>query len=93
MKLSYALHALIFSYSKRSGDVPTFTTPVFSQLYECFDTFKNPLRETLLVAIGSMGKTAHSSILGQVLCILTAQLGRQNPVIRGMASVRVSSNH
>lgn len=40
-------------------------------------------------------RTSNPDVLGQVLCLLIAQLGRQNPVIKGAAcmNVRPSSSH
>lgn len=85
------------------------TQLIFDRLYQCFEISKNPIRETLLIAVGSMGKWVHGiffpskthivnrtsnpDVLGQVLCLLIAQLGRQNPVVKGAAcmNVRLSS--
>ncbi|CAA7258548.1 unnamed protein product [Cyclocybe aegerita] len=84
-----ALSSLVQLYGTHGKEGYDVTEPIFAQLYQQFETSKNPVRETLLPAVGAMGKTNNAGILGQVLCLLIAQLGRQNPVIKGMACMHI----
>lgn len=102
--------ALIQVYSLQNEIGYQHADPIFVRLYQCFEVAKNPVRETLLVAVGAMGKsvipfflrdqivyiirtrTNNTGILRHVLCLLIAQLGRQNPVIRGSACMHVSGH-
>ncbi|KAF8961112.1 hypothetical protein BDZ97DRAFT_1664899 [Flammula alnicola] len=85
----YALSGLVRRYGLNGQDGFNHAEPIFTHLYQRFEASKNPVRETLLIAVGSMGKTNNPDILGQVLCLLVAQLGRQNPVIRGSACMHI----
>ncbi|KAH9482313.1 Serine/threonine-protein kinase ATR [Psilocybe cubensis] len=62
---------------------------VFNRLYDYFQNSQNAIRETLLITVGCMGLTANFDILGKVLCLLVAQLGRQNPIIKGVAGMHI----
>ncbi|KAF8165694.1 hypothetical protein B0H34DRAFT_690087 [Crassisporium funariophilum] len=85
----YALSSFIKTPGLDGNDHSNRLGHIFERLYQLFETSKHPIRETLLVAVGSMGKTENQDILGQVLCLLIAQLGRQNPVVKGLACMQI----
>ncbi|TFK72010.1 hypothetical protein BDN72DRAFT_869695 [Pluteus cervinus] len=62
---------------------------VFSRLHQCLDQGPMFMKETLLLSIGSLGRIKDSEILGRVICLLIAQLGRPNPVIKGTAYLQM----
>lgn len=43
-------------YGDNGGDAYQQTEPIFTQLYRYFDAAKPPVKETLLIAAGSVGK-------------------------------------
>ncbi|KAJ3516810.1 hypothetical protein NLJ89_g892 [Agrocybe chaxingu] len=51
-----ALSGLVQLYGAYGKDGHDDTEPLFAQLYQHFETSKNPVRETLLTAVGAMGK-------------------------------------
>ncbi len=53
--------ALIQVYSLQNEIGCQRADPIFVRLYQCFEVAKNPIRETLLVAVGAMGKSVISS--------------------------------
>ncbi len=57
----YAMTALIQVYSLQNEIGCQRADPIFVRLYQCFEVAKNPIRETLLVAVGAMGKSVISS--------------------------------
>ncbi|KAF9462064.1 hypothetical protein BDZ94DRAFT_1283268 [Collybia nuda] len=63
--------------------------PVFDLLHRHLDTEKLPMKETLLISVGLMGKTSNAEILGHVLYLLIVQIAKQNPVIKGSAYTQV----
>ncbi|KAJ7130974.1 hypothetical protein C8R46DRAFT_1327841 [Mycena filopes] len=84
-----ALAALIGLYAAEGPDGWKQAAPLFSQLHEILEGNKIPVKETLLVTAGSMGRTKNMEILGQVLCFLIAQLANPNPVLRGTACMQI----
>lgn len=80
-----ALGALVELLGKLGQDLE----PIFIPLYGHLDIDKLPLKETLLISVGSMGRTVNVEVLGQVLCLLIAQLGKQNPVLKGCAYMQL----
>jgi serine/threonine-protein kinase ATR len=48
------MSALVQNYGQHEG--LKHTEPIFDRLYQCFEISKNPIRETLLIAVGSMGR-------------------------------------
>ncbi|RDB19974.1 Serine/threonine-protein kinase atr [Hypsizygus marmoreus] len=82
-----ALCALIQLRSAMGHDLET----IFEQLYPYFDNAKISVKETLIVSIGSMGRTTDPEIAAQVLCFLIPQLGNQNPVIKGSAFMKIDA--
>ncbi|KAJ6515319.1 hypothetical protein C8R45DRAFT_1139488, partial [Mycena sanguinolenta] len=85
-----AMAAFIWLYAAAEGaDAWKYTQPLFSQLNEALDGSKIPVKETLLVTAGLVGKTKNREILGQVLCFLIAQIGSSNPVLRGTACMQI----
>ncbi|KAG5654241.1 hypothetical protein H0H81_005928 [Sphagnurus paluster] len=65
--------------------------PIFDRLYHQFDISKLPVKETLIISVGLIGKTNDVEVVGQVLCFLIAQLGSQNPVIKGLAYIKIDA--
>ncbi|KAJ7688699.1 hypothetical protein B0H17DRAFT_938064 [Mycena rosella] len=84
-----ALAALVGLYAEEGPGAWKYTHPLFSQLNEVLDENKLPVKETLLVTAGLIGKTKNVEILGQVLCFLIAQLESSNPVLRGTACMQI----
>ncbi|KAJ7098650.1 hypothetical protein B0H15DRAFT_771712 [Mycena belliarum] len=84
-----ALAALIALYADEGSGAWKHTQPLFSQLNEALDDSKIPVKETLLVTAGMIGKMKNTEILGQVLCFLIAQVGSSNPVLRGTACMQI----
>ncbi|KAJ7462055.1 hypothetical protein FB451DRAFT_1043857 [Mycena latifolia] len=84
-----ALAALIGLYADEGPGAWKYTQPLFSQLNEVLDGNMIPVKETLLVTAGFIGKTKNVEILGQALCFLIAQLGSSNPVLRGTACMQI----
>ncbi|KAK2465988.1 hypothetical protein APHAL10511_001629 [Amanita phalloides] len=82
-----ALNALLEASSSDS-ESNEVTLQIFSYLYQVLETAKMPINETIIIAMGNCGETRNFMLLGQVLCLLIAQLGRPNPVIRGLACVK-----
>ncbi|KAF9450926.1 hypothetical protein P691DRAFT_724995 [Macrolepiota fuliginosa MF-IS2] len=87
----YALAALVLCYSDTVANPWNLTQAIFAKLYHHMGDAKENTKEVVLVAVGSMGRTKHSDLLGQVSCFLVAQLGDRNPVIKGMASIQLVS--
>ena len=54
--LSYALSGLVKTLGTRGAQDWNHIESIFVRLYQLFEISKNPTRETLLVAVGSMGK-------------------------------------
>ncbi|KAJ7784096.1 hypothetical protein B0H16DRAFT_1296839 [Mycena metata] len=84
-----ALAALITLYATEGPDAWKHTEPLFARLHEILDGNKIPVKETLLVTAGLIGKTKNIEILGQVLCFLIAQLANPNSVLRGTACMQI----
>ncbi|KAJ7849841.1 hypothetical protein B0H14DRAFT_3085988 [Mycena olivaceomarginata] len=84
-----AMAALICLYAAEGPDAWKYTQPLFSQLNEVLAGNKIPVKETLLVTVGWMGKTKNREVLGQTLCFLIAQIGSTNPVLRGTACMQI----
>ncbi|XP_006456710.1 hypothetical protein AGABI2DRAFT_78376 [Agaricus bisporus var. bisporus H97] len=82
----YAIAALVLSYSEKTKNPWHLTQAIFGELYKHMNFAKENVKETLLLAIGSVGKARHAEVMGQVLCFLVAQLGQRNPVVRGVAT-------
>ncbi|KAF8076761.1 hypothetical protein FPV67DRAFT_1472577 [Lyophyllum atratum] len=82
-----ALAALIHIMSTNGDKIE----PLFERLYHQFDTAKIPGKETLIISVGLMGKTTDVEVVGQVLCFLIAQLGNQNPVLKGSAYMKIDA--
>ncbi|KDR84098.1 hypothetical protein GALMADRAFT_219929 [Galerina marginata CBS 339.88] len=91
MSAGRALSGLVQLYGLGGTDGFLQAESIFTRLYQCFEQSRNPIRETLLVTVGSMGKTANGDVLGQVLCLLIAQLGKPNPIIKGSACMQILS--
>jgi serine/threonine-protein kinase ATR len=53
---SYAVASLILTYGEKVKNPWQFTQAVFGELYKHMNFAKENLKETLLVAIGSVGK-------------------------------------
>ncbi|KAF5363593.1 hypothetical protein D9756_000300 [Leucocoprinus leucothites] len=86
----HGLVALISAYTHAVPNPWHLTRRIFAPLYHHMGHAKENMKETVLVAVGLMGKTEHPDVLGQVLCFLIAQLGQPNPVVKGMASIQLS---
>ncbi|KAJ7771049.1 hypothetical protein DFH07DRAFT_734832 [Mycena maculata] len=84
-----ALAALIGLYAEEGLGAWKYTHPLFSQLGEILNGNKIPVKETLLVTAGLIGKTKNVEVLGQVLCFLIPQVGSTNPVLRGTACMQI----
>ncbi|KAJ7156082.1 hypothetical protein C8R43DRAFT_884346 [Mycena crocata] len=84
-----ALAALVWLYADEGPGAWKYTHPLFSQLNDILDGNKLPMKETVLVTVGLIGKTKNVEVLGQVLCFLIAQLGNSNPVLRGTACMQI----
>ncbi|KAJ6560264.1 hypothetical protein B0H19DRAFT_1146990 [Mycena capillaripes] len=84
-----AMAALIGLYAAEGPDAWRYTQPLFSQLNEILEGNKIPVKETLLVTAGLIGKTKNLEVLGQVLCFLIAHSGSSNPVLRGTACMQI----
>lgn len=82
-----ALGALIHAMSANGNAIE----PIFERLYHQIDTAKVPGKETLIISVGLMGKTTDTEVIGQVLCFLIAQLGNQNPVLKGSAYMKIDA--
>jgi hypothetical protein len=54
--LRYALSGLVKTLGIRGEQGWNQAESIFVRLYQLFELSKNPTRETLLVAVGSMGK-------------------------------------
>lgn len=54
--ISYALSGLVKTLGIRGSQSWNRAESIFVRLYQLFEVSKNPTRETLLVAVGSMGK-------------------------------------
>lgn len=84
-----ALAALLNVCSSKATEI---VSQMFEHLYQLLETAKMPNVETLIIAIGSCGEASkNDTLLGQILCLLISQLGRQNPIIRGLACVKFFS--
>lgn len=82
---------------------------IFDTFYRLMDSPKDPVKETVLIAVGSVGKYASdtaydttgsivhrvtdNSILGVAISCLIAQLGRPSPIVKGLAYMQVNSTH
>ncbi|KAF9534591.1 hypothetical protein CPB83DRAFT_754578 [Crepidotus variabilis] len=84
------LDSFIRSYEIR-GQQKIVVEGIFARLYQLFETSKTAVRETMLVTVASIGRRSSYDTLGQVLGLIIAQLGRQNPVIRGSACMQILS--
>ncbi|KAF9567437.1 hypothetical protein CPC08DRAFT_22231 [Agrocybe pediades] len=86
-----ALAGLVQLYGTAGEEGFKRTDAIFARLYQFFEQSKNPVREALVVTVSSMAKTENTEVLGQVLCLLVAQLGRPNPVIKASAFTKILS--
>ncbi|PFH50130.1 hypothetical protein AMATHDRAFT_145857 [Amanita thiersii Skay4041] len=88
----HALRTLLEICCACRGEALNVTSQIFEHMYHLLETSpRMPISETLIITIGSCGETQDSELLGQVICLLVAQLGQQNPLIRGTASVKFFS--
>lgn len=53
---SYAIAALVLSYSEKTKNPWHLTQAIFGELYKHMNFAKENVKETLLLAIGSVGK-------------------------------------
>ncbi|KIY53078.1 hypothetical protein FISHEDRAFT_34031 [Fistulina hepatica ATCC 64428] len=83
-----SLKALIEMYSASSNG-RVRKERIFNQLYRTMDSTREAVRETMLVSIGQLGRTSNIYDLGQVVCFLVAQLGRQSPVLKGIPAMQM----
>ncbi|KAJ7893431.1 hypothetical protein B0H14DRAFT_2684894 [Mycena olivaceomarginata] len=84
-----AMAALICLYAAEGPDAWKYTQPLFSQLNEVLAGNKIPVKETLLVTVGWMGKTKKPRSAGpKRYAFLIAQIGSTNPVLRGTACMQ-----
>ncbi|KAJ6486408.1 hypothetical protein C8R47DRAFT_1216527 [Mycena vitilis] len=89
LSAGHAMAALTGLCSDEGPDAWRYTQTLFSQLNEVLDGNKIPVKETVLVTAGFIGKTKNIEVLGQVLCFLVAQLGNSNPVLKGTAYMQI----
>ncbi|KNZ76453.1 Serine/threonine-protein kinase atr [Termitomyces sp. J132] len=82
-----ALAALIHVLSANGSNIE----PIFDRLYRIFDGVKIPVKESLIISVGQAGKSPEMEIVGQSLCFLIAQLGSQNPVLKGSAYMKIDN--
>ncbi|KAL0950115.1 hypothetical protein HGRIS_010112 [Hohenbuehelia grisea] len=68
---------------------PNSTEPILARLFRTLEDARHHIWETTLVTTGSLGKLASSDMLGQVVYSLISHLGRQNPVLRGLAYIQL----
>ncbi|KAG6868123.1 hypothetical protein C0993_007327 [Termitomyces sp. T159_Od127] len=61
---------------------------IFDRLYRLFDAVKIPVKESLIISVGQVGKSPEMEVVGQSLCFLLAQLDNQNPVLKGSAYMK-----
>ncbi|KXN89480.1 Protein kinase rad3 [Leucoagaricus sp. SymC.cos] len=90
LSVCYALSAVVLAYTRAMANPWHLTQRVFGVLYRHMGHARDIMKETVVIAVGKMGKTKHPDILGQVLCFLIAQLGQQNLVIKGVASIQLT---
>ncbi|KAG6891314.1 hypothetical protein C0992_009195 [Termitomyces sp. T32_za158] len=64
---------------------------IFDRLYRLFDVVKIPIKETLIISVGQVGKSPEVEVVGQSLCFLLAQLDNQNPVLKGSAYIKIDN--
>ncbi|TFK55398.1 hypothetical protein OE88DRAFT_1622542 [Heliocybe sulcata] len=81
--------ALAEMYQTTSPSPWTNMEPFFATFYRILNTRKDTVKETTLLTVGAIGKIAGPEVLGQVVCCLVAQLGRDNPVLRGTAYMQL----
>ncbi|KAJ7581045.1 hypothetical protein C8J56DRAFT_793738 [Mycena floridula] len=62
---------------------------LFNDFYRLMEHDKATVKETVLVIVGTMGRTGNPDVLGHVLCFLVAQLGRSNAVLNGLACMQI----
>ncbi|KAJ7228144.1 hypothetical protein GGX14DRAFT_547392 [Mycena pura] len=84
-----ALAAVIHLYTDEGPGALQSTRQLFAQLNEVLNVNKAPIKETLLVAVGLMGRTKNVEVLGHVLSFLAAHLGSSNLVLRGTACMQI----
>ncbi|EAU84196.2 atypical/PIKK/ATR protein kinase [Coprinopsis cinerea okayama7 len=61
----------------------------FHRLYQVFEGCRHSIKETLLISVGSLGKTANPFILGSTLCLLILQLGQSNLLLHSLACTQL----
>ncbi|KAF8897901.1 hypothetical protein BD779DRAFT_1608382 [Infundibulicybe gibba] len=83
--------AMIHKYATKDSTAWKQTEPIFGKLRQNLQGAKTQFKETILVSLGSIGKTANGEILGQVLPLLVGQLGHPNPIINGVTTMQLLS--
>ncbi|KAL6309800.1 hypothetical protein BKA93DRAFT_723405 [Sparassis latifolia] len=64
---------------------------LFAMLYRLFELKDARVKETALITVGRIGKIATAEILGQAVCCLVSQLGKQSPMLNGTAYLQLQS--
>ncbi|EPQ58953.1 hypothetical protein GLOTRDRAFT_70000 [Gloeophyllum trabeum ATCC 11539] len=81
--------ALAHMYQTSSPTPRSSISPLFDRFHALLDgttaAVKATVKETIIVTIGAIARVEGFEVLGHVLCCLVAQLGRQNPVLKGNA--------
>ncbi|PPQ63137.1 hypothetical protein CVT24_005777 [Panaeolus cyanescens] len=84
-----ALNFFIENQTRNSIEIPPIISAVFDTLYQLLESSTNLTKETLLITVGSMGNSKRPEVLGQAICLLIAQFGRANPVVKGSAYIQI----
>ncbi|KAF8638618.1 hypothetical protein AX17_002159 [Amanita inopinata Kibby_2008] len=86
-----SLRALLGICCASDNEASRVVSQAFDRLYHLLEVAKMSVKETLIITLGSCGETENQELLEQVLCLLIAQFGRPNPVVRGVACVKFFS--
>ncbi|KAG2155117.1 uncharacterized protein EDB93DRAFT_1266510 [Suillus bovinus] len=81
-----ALSDLIHIHSCATDRGCKFNETIFMKINGLLESgVKDAVKETLLVTIGSIGRSAQFELLGLIVHCLISQLGQDNPVLKGLA--------
>ncbi|KAI0307055.1 hypothetical protein B0F90DRAFT_1807754 [Multifurca ochricompacta] len=83
--------AEIVSFCYRSGQVSWFLAEgIFGKFYELLRDARDPVKETILITVGRVGRMTTANFLNVALSCLISRLADPNPALKGIAYMQPS---
>ncbi|KAI0271954.1 hypothetical protein BGY98DRAFT_1091035 [Russula aff. rugulosa BPL654] len=82
----------IMSFYNRVGQVSWVRAEgIFDKFYELLRDARDPIKETVLITVGRVGRVTTTNFLGVVISCLISQLADPNPALKGIAYMQLLS--